>query len=90
MDYELCVQDLVETASCKIWLIKYLATEQIDQMCEDDYQNTPLHRAYRYGCQAVVEFLTSELMKYTPITELVSTMKNKWNSMHTSSEWSST
>ena len=61
-------------------LVKYLVTEQqIDPLYEDEYENTPLHRACEGGCQAVVEFLTSELSKYTPITGLISNLKNRWN-----------
>ena len=62
-------------------MVKYLVIEQqMEPLCEDEYGNTPLHRACAGGCQAVVEFLTSEHEKYTPITQLASDLKNKWNS----------
>ena len=34
---------------------------------------------WRGGCQTVVEFLASEHALYTPIKELVSNLKNKWD-----------
>ena len=72
-------------------MVKYLVTEQqIDPLCEDDYQNTALHRACAGGSLAVVEFLTSELKKYNPIKELCSDLRNKWKNtpLHKSSvEW---
>ena len=53
-------------------LVRYLVTEQqIDPLCEDS-GITPLHLACVGGHQAVVEFLSYELTKHTPITELVS------------------
>ena len=62
-------------------VVKYLVIQQqIDPECEDEYGNTPLHRACTGGCQTVVEFLTSELIQYTPAKELVSDLKNKWDS----------
>ena len=61
-------------------VVKYLVIEQqIDALCEDVYGNTPLHSACAGGCQAVVEFLTSELEKYNPITELVTDLRDKWS-----------
>ena len=61
-------------------MVKYLVIEQqMDPQCEEEYGNTPLHRACAGGCQAVVEFFTSELIKYTPITGLTSNLKNRWN-----------
>ena len=48
-------------------VVKYLVIEQqIDPLCEDEYGNTPFHRACAGGCQAVVEFQTHYLL-YCPI-----------------------
>ena len=62
-------------------VVKYLVDEQqMEPLREDEHGNTALHKACAGGCQTVVEFLTSELMQYTPIPELLSDLKNKWNS----------
>ena len=62
-------------------MVKYLVIErQIDPECEDEHRNTPLHRACVGGCQPVVEFLTSEHINYTPASELVIDLRNKWDS----------
>ena len=64
-------------------VVKYLVVEQqMDPLCEDEYGNTALHRACTGGSQAVVvvEVLAAELTKYIPITELMSDLKNRWNS----------
>ena len=46
-------------------MVKYLVTEQqLEPLYEDEYGNTPLHRACVGGCQAEVELLTSEHEKY--------------------------
>ena len=59
-------------------VVRYLITkQQIDPLCEEnDSGITPLHLACVGGHQAVVEFLSYELTKYTPITELVSDKHN--------------
>ena len=67
-------------------MVKYLVTEQqMDPLCEDEYGNTPLHRACAGGHQAVVEFLTSALQIYTPFVELLSNLKDRWDNtpLHT-------
>ena len=62
-------------------MVKFLVMEQqIDPQCEDQNGSTPLHRACAGGCQPVVEFLSSEHVNYTPAPELVSDLKNKWDS----------
>ena len=62
-------------------IVKYLVSEhQIDPLCEDVAESTPLHRACAGGSLAVAVYLTSELKKYTPITELMSNLRNMWNS----------
>ena len=63
-------------------MVKNLVTEQqVYPLCEDEYVNTPLHRACAGGYLAVVEFLTSEMIKRRKkvFKELVSNLKNKWN-----------
>ena len=46
-----------------------IIVQQIDPLCEDGYGNTPLHRVCAGGCQAVVEFLTSELKRCNPVIQ---------------------
>ena len=60
--------------------MKYLVIEQqIDPLCEDDYGNTPLHRACASCHWTVVEFLTLELARYSPINKLMRDLKSEWN-----------
>ena len=50
----------------------------MEPLCKDEYENTVLHRACAGGCQAVVEFITSELAKYNLISmQWVTVLHNK-------------
>ena len=58
-------------------VVKYLITEQqMEPLCEDEYGNTPLHRACAGGHEAVVEFLTLEIKRYAPFSERVTSVTN--------------
>lgn len=62
-------------------IVKYLVSEhQIDPLCEDKAGSTPLHRACASGCLPVAVYLTSEIKKYASIAELMSNLRNIWNS----------
>ena len=59
-------------------IVKFLTVEKYcDPMCKDFNHNTPLHLAAGKGHLEIAKFLILE--ECTPITELMNSLKNRWN-----------
>ena len=69
-------------------IVKFLTVEKYcDSMCKDFNQNTPLHMAAGKGHLEIAKFLILE--ECTPITELMNSLKYRWNNTPPSSQCSS-
>ena len=65
----------------KLQVFKYFITERnCNPACLGQLRLTPLHLASEQGHLDVVELLAAEIVKYNPMTQVISEFTNKWQS----------